>query len=253
MINIDGININYIECGTGPNIILVHGWLASHKYFNKLINKLSKSYKVYAIDLPGFGESNIPPIVYNTHNYANILKEFITKLNIDNPTLIGHSYGGKVIIDLVTETNIKVNKIVLISTPGIKAKKTIKQKLNTYKYKILKKYINITYKNEEKNIKKNKLQEKYGSYDYNHSKGIMKDILVTVVNEDYTPNLPKIKVPTLLIYGEYDTATPIKCAKKMNSLITNSGLVIINNSNHFPFITHLDKCYLIIDTFLKSK
>ena len=81
------------------------------KYFNKLINKLSKSYKVYAIDLPGFGESNIPPIVYNTHNYANILKEFITKLNIDNPTLIGHSYGGKVIIDLVTETDIKVNKI----------------------------------------------------------------------------------------------------------------------------------------------
>ncbi len=253
MITIDGININYIKKGKGDNVILIHGWLASYKYFNKLIDKLATNYTVYAIDLPGFGDSDIPPIIYNTHNYANIVYQFINKLSINNATLIGHSFGGKVIIDLVTTHNIDINKIILISSAGIKNKKTLKQKLNTYKYKFKKKIINIMYQDNIKENKLEELQKKYGSYDYNNSKGIMKNILVTVVNEDYRTYLSKIKIPTLLIWGKNDTATPLSDGKYMESMIPNSGLVTIDNTNHFPFITHLDYCYLIIDTFLKNR
>ena len=80
----------------------------------------------------------------------------------------------------------------------------------------------------------------------------MKDILIQIVNEDYTNNLSQIKIPTLLIWGEYDQDTKIEEAKIMEEKIKNSGLVIIKKAHHFPFITNFKECLLIIDNFLQN-
>lgn len=249
---IDNLNISYINKGKGKNVILIPGWNASYKYFNNLINELSKSYNIYSLDLPGFGESSIPTSVFTTHDYALIIYKFMQKLNITNPTLIGHSFGGKTIIDLITTTDIEVKSAILIDSSGIKRKRNFFTKMKNYRYKTLKKMITSLYKGEKQEYLLDDLKKQYGSKDYNEAKGIMKDILIQIVNEDYTNNLSQIKIPTLLIWGEYDQDTKIEEAKIMEEKIKNSGLVIIKKAHHFPFITNFKECLLIIDNFLQN-
>ena len=146
---IDNLNISYINKGKGKNVILIPGWNASYKYFNNLINELSKSYNIYSLDLPGFGESSIPTSVFTTHDYALIIYKFMQKLNITNPTLIGHSFGGKTIIDLITTTDIEVKSAILIDSAGIKRKRNFFTKMKNYRYKTLKKMITSLYKGEK--------------------------------------------------------------------------------------------------------
>ena len=81
----------------------------------------------------------------------------------------------------------------------------------------------------------------------------MKETLVKLVNEDLTDKLYKINVPTLLIWGDNDTATPLSDAKIMNKNIKDSGLVIYENCSHFSFIENKEKTILVLKSFLNIK
>ena len=139
-VNILGININYTHVGHGKNLLLLHGWGLNLNYFNNLINDLKDNYSIYAIDLPGFGKSELRES-FNTTDYSEIVLEFIKHFKIDSPTLLGHSFGGKVIIDLVTNRKYNPNKIILIDSAGINKKKSIYKKYKVYKFKLLKNLI----------------------------------------------------------------------------------------------------------------
>lgn len=251
-INIMGLDVNYIHKGTGNNVILIHGWGNNLNYFNNLINDLQNNYSVYAIDLPGFGKTNIKED-FNTSDYSNIILQFIKQLKISKPTLIGHSFGGKVIIDLITNQNYNPNKIILIDSSGIKKKKSFYKKYKIYKFKLYKKIIKTIYNEQRANYLIEDLRKKCGSKDYNNCNSILRNTLVRIVNEDYKDQLYKIKCPTLIIWGEYDQETPLKDGKIMHKEIRNSGLVIIQNANHFPLDTNYYKCFLIINSFLNDK
>lgn len=251
-INILDLNIHYRKEGSGSNVIFIHGWGQSTECFNYLLSGLKNKHTVYALDLPGFGKSEEPKYVYNTNDYSTIVLEFIKALKIKSPTLIGHSFGGKVIIDLVTKNNYHPHKIVLIDSAGIQKKKTLLQKFNIFRYKLLKKIILKIHSEEKANYLISNLQKQLGSKDYNNAKGIMKDILVTVVNEDYKERLSQIKFPTLLLWGENDNATPLEDGKRMEKEINDSGLVIIKRAGHFPFLQFPHECFIIIDNFLEN-
>lgn len=104
-INIENIDINYELSGdtNTETVIILHGWGANLKTFAPVSKYLSKKYKVYSIDLPGFGESSEPDSTYNVSSYANVVLNFIKVMDINNPTLIGHSFGGRVIMKMVGE------------------------------------------------------------------------------------------------------------------------------------------------------
>ena len=81
--------------GAGEDLILLHGWGASLLTFSKLAETLSNNFKVYSIDLPGFGESSIG-IPLGVEEVAEIIHEFVIKLGLEHPILCGHSYGGRI-------------------------------------------------------------------------------------------------------------------------------------------------------------
>ena len=251
-IDLLGYKIHYQKEGQGKNVIFIHGWGQDLNCFKYLTDNLKSNYTVYSIDLPGFGQSEIPRTIFNTEDYSTIILEFIKVLKIKSPTLVGHSFGGKVIVDLVSKLDYHPNKIILIDSAGIKPKKSLIQKFNLYRYKFLKKVILKLYSKEKASLLISSLQKEIGSSDYNNAKGIMRDILVTVVNEDYKNSLNLIKTPTLLLWGENDTASPLDMAKTFNKEISNSGLVIIKSSNHFPFLDHPYESLVIIDNFLSN-
>lgn len=235
---------NYEVKGHGESVIILHGWNADVSIYESIVNVLKRKYLVYIIDLPGFGESMIPAIPYEIDDYVDFIHSFINDLNIDNPILIGHSFGGRIAIRYATK--FKINKLILISSAGIK-RFNIKTKYKIYKYKLKKKYYMLT-----RNITKlEELQNNSGSTDYQCLNNTMKKTMINIINTNQTKELKNILVPTLLLWGKNDLQTPYKDAILMNKKIKDSGLVTFNHSGHFPFI---DEEYLflkVLSSFLE--
>jgi pimeloyl-ACP methyl ester carboxylesterase len=75
---------------------------------------------------------------------------------------------------------------------------------------------------------------------------------VKLVNEDLTPVLPHITAPTLLIWGEDDTETPVSCAMVMQKLIPHAELVVLKNAGHFSYLDQYGKFRLLVRKFLRQ-
>ena len=92
----------------------------------------------------------------------------------------------------------------------------------------------------------------FGSADYNAAPPVLRQTLVKVVNEDLTRFLPHLACPTLLIWGEKDTATPLSDAKLMEKLVPDAGLCVIRGAGHFSFVERPGEVHAIVHSFLQS-
>ena len=99
-INIEGLDLNYICEGQGKDVLILHGWGANIQTMLAIHNHIKDRFKVYTLDLPGFGESDEPKEVWSSFDYASFVKKFMDKMKIKEVILIGHSHGGRVSIVL---------------------------------------------------------------------------------------------------------------------------------------------------------
>lgn len=257
ILNLNGLDINYDFRGqqnvNEPLVVLLHGWGANITLFDNLMNVVCQKYPVVALDMPGFGKSQEMSEPWDVGQYTDFVIDFISKFNYKNVILLGHSFGGRVIIKMLTQREIpfSVDKIIMVDTAGIKPKKTFKQKARQRVFKIGKWFYNLSF---VKKISPNGLSDwrkKFGSADYNDASEIMKTTLVKVVNEDLTDFLPKITADALLIWGENDTATPLSDGQLMEKLIPNSGLVTLKNAGHYSFLDQQFTFNRVIKSYLK--
>ena len=214
---------------------------------------LCQNFKVYLVDVVGFGKSDLPEHPLSSDDFGNFLKEFLEKLNIVNPILIGHSNGGRCIINAVGRGIVNAKRIVLIDSAGLKPKRTLKYYLKVGFVKTGKAVLNLLPNTKSIKKFKEKLRNNVGSSDYQASANVLKETMKIILNEDCTNLLPNIKVPTLLIWGSLDRATPIKDAKKMEQLIPDCGLVEYPNSTHFSYLENINNCNLVLNEFLKNE
>jgi len=243
------MKINYYSTGHGNCVVLLHGWGCDLNIFSKIHYHLEKYFKVYSIDLPGFGKSEEPDEVWGVEEYTSIIEEFLKLKNIYNPILIGHSFGGR--ISILFASRNPVNKLVLIDTAGVKPKRKLKYYLKIFSYKIIKHILKLFYKPDKFKVILEKFKKKSGSSDYRNASDQMRKILSKIVNEDLKYIMFKIKAPTLLIWGENDIETPVKDAKIIETLIPNVGLVILKNAGHYSFIEKMNDFIIILNNFLK--
>jgi len=118
-ININNINIAYLEEGRGQPVILVHGFASSSHTWLSLVKLLPSGFRYIALDLKGFGRSDKPRDKnYSAYDQARILTEFINELDLDNVIIIGHSFGGIVSLVSLISNNIKnrVSGLILVDT-----------------------------------------------------------------------------------------------------------------------------------------
>ncbi len=241
--NKENIGINYVQYGNkkGKNIILLHGWGQNIQVMDIIGKKLYKNYYITNIDFPGFGKSEEPKEPLTIYQYGEMLEDLLKDLNIDNPILIGHSFGGRVAIIYASKN--KTNKLVLLGAPYRRENK--KQSL---KVKTLKTLSNLPILNKFKDYIKTKI----GSTDYKAASPIMRETLVNVVNTDLTEELKHIIAPTLLIWGTLDTAVPIEEAKYAESIMKDAALIELEGCTHYAFIEQNDRIIKILDNFFKN-
>ncbi len=250
---INGIKINYEEKGEGELIVLLHGWGSNIKLFANLIDLLSKKYKVVAMDMPGFGESQEPPSAWCVDDYADFVIEFLKAYNTDKVMLLGHSFGGRVIIKLNSRENLpfEISKVILVDSAGILPPKTNKKSFRTRWYKFCRTILSTKIMQKIAPEALEKLRVKYGSADYVAASPLMRQVLVKTVNEDLEPLLPNIKCPTLLVWGVNDTATPLSDGEKMEKLIPDAGLVKLENAGHYSFLEQQYTFNRVMCSFMK--
>ena len=246
--NINGLNIKYKKTGEGTPVVLLHGWGCDLHIFEKAQAALSQNFMVYSIDFPGFGESDDPPEVWGVEKYTQLVEDFFRAENIDNPVLIGHSFGGRVSI-LFASRN-KTDKVILVGSAGVKPRRKPKYYFKVYSYKLMKAVIKLLYGQEKGEVVLEKYRSKKGSADYQNASGVMRNVLIKVVNEDLQEVMPQIAAPTLLIWGENDDATPVSDAKIMEKLIPNAGLVVLKNAGHYCFLEKPTEFSIIVNNFL---
>lgn len=246
---IDKLNINYIVEGEGEPVIVLHGWGASIDTVIPIVNSLKNRFKVYAIDLPGFGNTDTPTDPIDSFQYTEIIKKFIEDEKLSKVKLVGHSFGGKLSIILSAKYPQLVDKIVLVNSAGLIPKRGLDYYIKIYSFKTLRFiYKNLFFwlKDEEK---MEKFYKKFGSDDYQDSQGIMRKILVKVVNEDLTPMLKDVKTPTLLIWGNEDEDTPLYMGKIMEKEIKDSGLVVLEGTGHYSYLDDYYRFNRVINSF----
>ena len=253
-IDIDGINVNYFEQGTGETVVFLHGWGVGFDSYSVLLQFLTNNYHVIAIDMPGCGQTAEPLKPWCVDDYVDFIIDFLKKKEISKAVLIGHSFGCRVIIKLLNRANldVKVNKIIIMDGAGILPKRGIKYYFKTYSYKTVKKILSTGIIKSLFPDVIEKYRKKVGSADYLNSSEIMKATLIKVVNEDLTCLLPNIKVSSLLIWGENDHATPLSDGQKMEKLIPDAGLVIVKDAGHYSMFENWGQCRAVIDYFLKN-
>ena len=238
-IEVDGYNICYKIIGEGDEtVVILQGWGTDLGVYDSVASTISDYYRVVQFDFPGFGSSDEPREAWNVDAYADFFCKFMQTLDIKKASLIGHSYGGRVIIKLASRESIpfEIKNIVLIDSAGIVPEKTTAQKWKIKRYKIFKKFLNLKVINALFPELIDDWMSRQGSADYRNATPIMRQCLVMAVNEDLRHLLPKIQQDTLLIWGDKDTATPISDAKLMEKMIPNSGLAVLNGTGHFSFL-----------------
>ncbi len=250
---VNGYNIRYKYSGSGEKLaVVLQGWGTKLEVYDSVAASIGSKYRVLTFDLPGFGESTEPREAWSVDDYVDFFLAFMEKLGEKKAVLIGHSYGGRMIIKLAArhQKALAIEKIVLIDSAGIVPKKTFKQKFKIRKYKIMKKIMNLKIMRFIFGSVVDDWGKNQGSADYRAASPVMKKCLVKAVNEDLSECLPLVSEETLLIWGDKDTATPISDAKKMDSLLPNSGLAEIKGAGHYSFLEQPVLFGNIINAFL---
>jgi pimeloyl-ACP methyl ester carboxylesterase len=243
-----GLEVAYRASGSAgsafPPVLMLHGWGASLEAVQGIQSGLEGAFYVVALDLPGFGQSEPPPSVWGSPEYAALVREVVERLGLGRVHLIGHSFGGKVGIYLAARWPELVERLVLVNSAGIRPRRTARYYVKVGAYKAARRLARSTPLAEP-------LLARFGSTDYRQA-GRMRPILVRVVNEDIRPLLPRVQAPTLLVWGERDDETPLAGGQLMERLMPDAGLVVFPGAGHYAYADDLPRFCRVVSNFLKG-
>ena len=252
-ISLDGQRLHYTDNGDGPRtIILMHGWGCDHTTLASVERvALGCGYRVINVDFPGFGGSPEPVGVWGVEQYTSLMERFVGELGLSGFSLLGHSFGGRVGI-LFTSRHPEVDRLVLVDAAGVKPRRKFRYYFKVYSFKLIKRFMYLVYGRDEAERRLDVRRSKAGSSDYASASPMMRRILSKVVNEDLCDRMPLIQAPTLLIWGENDSATPLADAKKMERLIPDAGLVSFPGCGHYSFLENPRGFEAVLRSFLNN-
>ncbi len=249
-INIDGLNIHYIDEGAGTEVLFLHGWGSSVEPWRGVINTLKPFCRTVAIDFPGCGGSDTMPSPWTVDDYADLVIKFIKAAGLKNPVLVGHSNGGRVIMKLCGDKMLNPPKIVLVDAAGIKSKPSFKRRVRIAAFKTVKCVLTLPILKNYTATALDKARKHFGSADYNNASPVLRRTMVNLINTDMRDIVSNISCPTLLIWGDLDTDTPLYMAHELEKRIPDCGLCVLKGTGHFSFIQKPYEAQAIFKSFL---
>lgn len=229
-------------------ILFIHGWPLNHNIYEYQLNFFpDKGFRCVAVDLRGFGESDRPYSGYDYDSMAADIKKVIDVLKLEKITLVGHSMGGALCIRYLSNyNNYKVSKLCLI---GAAAPSWVQMQDWPYGYTTeqIDGFINQSINDRPKLLNdisglfffqytSPPMLNWFNNISLTASSWATSQCLNTLKTETLFNDIPKIKVPTLILHGVHDTVCPYEFAEYINKNIIESKLIPLQNSGHAGFI-----------------
>ena len=229
--------------GTAPvEIVGLHGWARTRADLTGPLAGLN----ALAFDLPGFGASPDPPVPWGSKDYAALLAEAF--VGLDRPLVVlGHSFGGRVAIRLAASRPELVSGLVLTGVPILR-KKSSPNASPSWHFRVARWGSRHGVVSESR---MERLRQRYGSYDYRNAQGIMRSVLVRIVNESYEEDLAHITCPVELVWGANDTVVSVEVAREASALLRDARLEAIPNDGHMTPLSSPDVLHQSVQRLLR--
>jgi pimeloyl-ACP methyl ester carboxylesterase len=229
---VDGLAVEYKDEGQGPAILFLHGWMHDLGAFDGVASFLRGKYRIVRLDLPGFGKTELPPHAWHTDDYAGFVRDFLRKIGVEPVCIVGHSFGGRIILRGFASGVLKSDKIVLIDSAGYTQRNT--PRLFIYKA-IAKtgKVFSFFVPDRLYNALRRRLYKHAGS-DYAEAGALSQTFLNTMNEKHWKDDPPRIHVPALILWGELDTTTPPEDGKRLSAAIPGARFKSYAGLGHSP-------------------
>ena len=245
-IELDGLSTHYIEKGSGEPVIFLHGFFYDTYMWNKNIDVLAERFKVYALDLWGFGYSTRKPLEYGYPLYSQQLLKFMDTFDIPRASLIGQSMGGGTIINFTVSNQDRVDKIVLVDPAGMPNRLPIMgrisnlPKLGEFIYSLNNNFIRKMTLGSTFLHNKQIITDKYfeNATRFHKIKGTTEVMLYITRKQFFDTLIEEIKtlslmnVPTLIVWGREEKAIPLHTGQEMHRILKGSRLEILDEAGH---------------------
>jgi pimeloyl-ACP methyl ester carboxylesterase len=213
--------------GSGsPQVIALHGWARRGSDFKPVLADLD----ALAPDLPGFGASPPPAEAWGAEDYAHQINQLLDLCEAP-PVVVGHSFGGRIAVCLAALYPDRVGSLVLTGVPLVKLGA---RHSPSWRYRTMRSLNRIGIVGDDR---MESIRRQTGSADYRAATGVMRDILVRVVDESYESELQAITAPVSMVWGAADREVPVSIARAAAEVIGSRGreveLEILDGVGHF--------------------
>lgn len=240
-----GQRTRLLEAGAGPVVVVLHGWGGRIESMMPAISCLAHHFRVLAFDLPGFGESPVPAGVWGTPDYAVFVRDCLASLGVPRAHFLGHSFGAKASLYLAATHEQLVDRLLVVGSSGLRGAPSFEVRVKRGASRVARAAGRLG--RPGRTIRR-VIYDRVASSDYRDA-GPLRPILVRVVGEDLAPLLPRIKSPTLLVWGTSDDAVPVAHARRMESLIPDAGLVLFEGAGHFAYLDDQERFCIVARHF----
>ena len=257
--NIGGVAIAYEDAGQGVPFVLVHGHPFNRSMWRDQIAAFSPHYRVIAPDLRGYGETTVIPGKTRLEDFARDIAGLLDRLNVADIILGGLSMGGQIVLEFYHLFPERVRALILADTFAQldtdearqarydTAERLMDEGMYGYAEEVLPKMIAPITIAEQPQVAEHVLSMMRGTA----PAGAAAALRGRSERRDYTPLLPEIAVPTLIVVGSDDAYTPVSDAEFMRQRIPNSRMAVIERTGHMPNLERPDEFNRVVDEFLR--
>jgi pimeloyl-ACP methyl ester carboxylesterase len=265
---LNGARVNYVEMGEGPPVILIHGLSGCWQNWLENIPQLARKHHVVALDLAGFGESELPNEEISIRGYGRFVDAFLGSIGIERAALVGNSMGGFIAAETAISHPSRIDKLVLVSAAGL-ARVGNRQLYAVERAARLFHPLTAAFlARREHLVRRPGLRRRmlYGvvryperiapELAYEVASGAGKpgflDALDAIMDYDFRDRLPEVSAPTLIVWGRDDRIVPVDGADEYERLIPNAGKVIFEDTGHVPMLERPARFNQLLEEFLGS-
>jgi pimeloyl-ACP methyl ester carboxylesterase len=250
-VNVQDRWMNVVDIGSGPPVIFIHGLSGCWQNWLEQIPLFARDHRVIAVDLPGFGHSDMPVEPISISGYADAIDELMEKLDIDAARIVGNSMGGFIGAEIAIEHPARIERLVLVAAAGLSIESIRTERTKGVRHRaenlIFFSLAHVVSRSHQVALRPRlraallmtvaahptrlpgplAAQQVLGS-----GKPGFSDALEAMCRYPLRDRLEKIACPTLILWGDKDILVPVKDASVFEELIPDSRKIIYTDTGH---------------------
>ncbi len=239
--------------GEGPPVLLLHGWGCHIELMWPVAVRLSQAgFTAHVLDLPGFGQSDLPPEPWTVPDYARWVLAYLDDAGLERVHLIGHSFGGRISLVLGADYPECVGKLALSNSAGVRLPPSLKIRAYYAGRQVLMGLLSLPGLGGVKERVQEALRQRFGSTDYLNA-GPLLETFKLVINQDLLPYARRVQAPTLLFWGDQDEDTPLKAGQILEQTMPDAALILFEGAGHYAYLDDLNQFMNVVTYFFTDK